>query len=79
MFRKGHLCIYKIDGQCDTSHFSGQSDGPFKIYIAFYQPSLGAAHRLVTEFFVKTFNEQMRSLQANPKKLQRADSAIDAK
>lgn len=71
MFRKGMVLVYKIDGQCDEARFSGQRDGPFEIWIAFYQPSLGAAHRYVTERWVQTFNDQMRRMQAEPEKFRK--------
>ena len=71
MFRRGILCLYKIDGQCDESHFSGQRDGPFEIWIALYQPVLGEAHRHVTERWVETFNDQMRLMQREPEKFRK--------
>lgn len=67
-FRKNILWLYKIDGKCDEAHFSGQHDGPFEVWIVFYQPSLGAAHRIVTEQWVETYNSQMRRLQSDPEK-----------
>lgn len=66
-FRRGILSLYKIEGKCDNEHFSGQHDGPFEVWIAFYQPSLGAAHRIATEHWVAKYNEQMHRLQDNPK------------
>jgi hypothetical protein len=71
MFRKGIICLYKIDGQCDEPHFSGQRDGPFETWIAFYQPSLGAAHRYIAERWVETFNDQMRLMQREPEKFRK--------
>jgi hypothetical protein len=68
LFRKNLLSLYKIDGKCDEAHFSGQHDGPFEVWIVFYQPSLGAAHRIVTEKWVEAYNAQMRRLQADPEK-----------
>jgi hypothetical protein len=68
MFSKNELWIYKMDGKCDEAHFSGQHDGPFEVWIVFYQPSLGAAHRIATEHWVETYNAQMRRLQADPEK-----------
>ena len=71
LFRKGYYSLYKMDGKCDEAHFSGQYDGPFQIWIAFYQPSLGAAHRIVTEHWVEAYNVQMRRLQAEPEKFRK--------
>jgi hypothetical protein len=66
MFRRDLLVLYKVDGKCDEAHFSGQRDGPFEIWIAFYQPALGAAHRRVTERWVEAFNAQMKLMQRDP-------------
>jgi hypothetical protein len=71
MFRKSIFCLYKIDGQCDEEHFSGQREGPFEIWIAFYQPSLGRAHRYLVERWVATFNDQMRLMQREPEKFRK--------
>ncbi len=71
MFRHGSLCLFKMDGQCDEVHNSGQHDGPFEIWIAFYQPSLGQAHRVTTEYWVEAFNEQMRLMQKDPEKFKK--------
>jgi hypothetical protein len=67
-FRKGLLLLYKIDGQCDQDRFSGNREGPFEIWLKFYQPSLGAAHRISTERWVEAFNDQMRRMQKDPEK-----------
>jgi len=71
MFRRGHFCLFRMDGQCDESHFSGERDGPFEIWIAFYQPALGGAHRQVAEHWVEAFNEQMRLMQREPEKFRK--------
>jgi len=71
MFRKALFRLYKIDGQCDVPYFSGQRDGPFDIWIAFYQPALGAAHRQVTQRWVEAFNDQMRLMQRDPEKFRK--------
>ncbi|MEI9865012.1 MAG: hypothetical protein WDN00_10745 [Limisphaerales bacterium] len=67
-FRKNILWLYKMDGKCEEAHFSGQHDGPFEIWIVFYEPAAGAAHRIVTEQWVETYNAQTRRLQADPEK-----------
>src|SRR5713101_4459176 len=71
LFRKGRFCLYKIEGRCDEPRFSGQRDGPFEIWVAFYQPSLGAAHRCITERWVEAFNDQMRRMQREPEKFRK--------
>ena len=76
MFRHSTLCIFKMDGQCDEPHFSGQYDGPFQVWIVFYQPTLGEAHRFVTERWVEAFNEQMRLMQRQPEKF-RTNMGLD--
>jgi hypothetical protein len=68
LFRNGKLWLYKMDGRCDDSRFSGQREGPFEIWIAFYQPALGMAHRHATECYVTSFNEQMRMMHLNAEK-----------
>jgi hypothetical protein len=70
-FRKGFLWLYKIDGQCDEDRFSGKKEGPFEIWIKFYQPALGPAHRDTTERWVESFNEQMRRMQKEPEKFEK--------
>lgn len=71
MFRKNTLWLYKLDGKCDETHFSGQHDGPFEIWIHFYQPAAGAAHQIVTEQWIETYNAQMRRLQSDPEKFRK--------
>jgi hypothetical protein len=71
MFRKGFLWLYKIDGECDEDHFSGNREGPFEIWIKFYQPAAGPAHRRVTQRWVETFNDQMRRMQKEPEKFKK--------
>jgi hypothetical protein len=71
LFRKGRYWLYKMDGQCDESRFSGQRDGPFEVWIVFFQPSLGAAHRYATEHYVAEFNDQMRRMQREPEKFRK--------
>jgi hypothetical protein len=70
-FRKGFLWLYKIDGECNEDHFSGNREGPFEVWIKFYQPSAGAAHRYTTELWVETFNDQMRRMQKEPEKFKK--------
>jgi len=68
LFRRGHLWLYKIDGECDETELSGEQDGPFTVYRAFFQPALGYAHRYATETYVTAFNDQMRLMHRRPER-----------
>jgi hypothetical protein len=71
LFRKGGLSLFTIEGACDEDRFSGRREGPFEIWIKFYQPSLGSAHRHTAERWVESFNDQMRRMQKEPEKFRR--------
>jgi len=71
LFRNGKYWLYRIDGQCDETHFSGQRDGPFEVWTIFFQPALGGAHRYATEHYVAEFNDQMRRMEREPDKFRK--------
>jgi|HubBroStandDraft_6_1064221.scaffolds.fasta_scaffold508408_1 hypothetical protein len=77
LFNKGRLMLYVIDGECDGGKFTGKHEGPFEVWIHFYQPSLGAAHRYSTFQFVEGFNDEMRHLQRGAEKKVKSGITVD--
>jgi hypothetical protein len=75
LFNKGYRWLYRLDGKCDETHSTGQHEGPFEVFIVFYQPILGEAHRCGRETYVAEFNEQMRWMLEHPAKFGKAPPA----
>lgn len=68
LFKKGYRWKYLIDGKRDEDTRLNKTDGPFELFAVFYQPALGAAHRLATEAYVSAFNAQMDVMVKNPER-----------
>jgi hypothetical protein len=67
-FRRGHLRLYQLAGETESSRYTGTNDGPFEVWIAQFYPSLGRAHRYATEQFIEFYNRKMRYMYAHPER-----------
>ena len=75
-YEVGILRKYTIQGQRESPAFTGAHDGPFEVWAQQYYPSLGPAHRLSTEEYVKAYNNKMRYMYDHPARWPRPTNVV---
>jgi hypothetical protein len=66
-YGEGQLRLYTLGGETEESYYTGTNDGPFEVWIPYYYPPLGRAHRYSREQFVEFYNRKMRYMYNHPK------------
>ncbi len=76
-FRDGTLRLFRIEGESEQSRFSGERDGPFEIWAAWYLPlplGLDTWHACSRQRWVEAYNMKMRYMYEHPEQFPRPTS-----
>lgn len=75
-YREGYLRMYRLGGEQERAHFTGETNGVFEMWTPQYYPSMGAAHRYATEQFIAFYNRKMAYMHTHPDRFRRGTNTV---